>query len=162
MKRLAAFWLLCASVSPARSELNESALNCLFDGGCENAAQAATVPAPALSVLPRRHSHYSLGRHEDDKDNAVSKASLIRGAGVAGHLINALPPAALAGSAKMWWESVTGDYGKGPQQASLWASLILPVALVGMTIYVMVDNMIDAVSDAVSPQPRWGITGDGT
>lgn len=121
---------------------------------------AAPAEAPAVAAPPRRHAHYSLGRRENDEDNLISNASLIRGAGVSGHLINAAPPVALAGSAKLWIESAAGKHGEKSQEASLWLTLILPVAIVALTVFVIIDNIIDAVSDAASPQPHWGIKAD--
>lgn len=128
---------------------------------------AAAAPAPAEPVLAApiakpNHTHHSLGRHETDPDNQVSKASLIRGAGVSGHVINALPPAALAGTLGWWGNSLSGKYGEHNQSLATMATVLVPLGIImiaTMTVYVMVDNAVDAVSDAFAPGGHWGIKG---
>lgn len=125
----------------------------------ESVSVGAAVAA-AEGPSQRRHVHYSLGRSETDPDNAISRASLIRGAGVTGHLINVLPPAALAGSARFWGETLAGRHGKGRQKWSVLATIALPLAVaavVVMAVMVVVDNLIDAVDDACNPQAHWGV-----
>lgn len=125
----------------------------------EDSPEATVIAAP---IDRPRHAHYALGRHETDRDNQVGKASLIRGAGVSGHLINALPPAALAGTLGWWGHSLSGKYGEHNRSLTVMATALVPLGIImiaTMTVYVMVDNAVDAVSDAFAPGGRWGIKG---
>lgn len=127
---------------------------------CSANGRAWDGPVPAdgamaqLASLETGHAHYSLGRHENDPDNLVSRAGLLRRAGAVGHLVNALPPAALLGAGRVWGETLAGEHGRDRRLGAVVATILLPVALLcvaGLALWTMADNLFDAVDDAFKP-----------
>lgn len=111
---------------------------------------------------PRRHIHHWNGVPETDPSgNVVSGASAIRGAGMTGHLINVLPPAALYGAVRSWSEALAGERGEGARKATLTATIIVPIGamMIGtLALFSMIDNAWNAAEDGLAG--RFGVTHD--
>lgn len=127
--------------------------------GAESAGRRGIAPVQPPKP-PSGHVHYFRGVPETSpRDNIVSGAAAIRGAGAAGHLLNALPPLALYGAVRSWSEALAGERGEPARKATLAATIIVPLGamMIGtLTLFVIMDNAWNAAEDAVAG--RYGIT----
>ncbi len=144
----AAFALSLIQFFPGNVQADDSPEAASLEAGRRfDLAQAGAASAPPVSG----HIHYWQGMREDDSQNVVSKASLIRHARTPGHLVNALPPVALAGAGRWWGQALAGEHGRDNRLLTVTMTILLPIGLfmiASLAAAVVVDNLWDAVDDA--------------
>lgn len=147
-------------LAPATSGAGAPAVEAGPGTGERAAAPVLTPSGVHPPGPPRKHIHHWNGVPETDPSgNIVSGAAAIRGAGMTGHLINALPPAALYGAVRSWSEALAGERGERARKATLAATIIVPIGamMIGtLALFSMIDNAWNAAEDGLAG--RFGVT----